>query len=169
MCGLMRVAILALLVLTACSTVEGEAPSEVPSRPVATPEATPSISTDQEEQMSDTVVDFVAEGTVVEVVMDMESPVAQDFLSMLPITVPFKDFHGMELIAYPPRDIDTTGAQGMAPEVGDLFVYVPWGNFGFFYDTGSLGFLDDLVRIGVTENIEAIAALQGHDVTVTVG
>lgn len=132
MCGLMRVAILALLVLTACSTVEGEAPSEVPSRPVATPEATPIISTDQEEQMR-------------------------------------KDFHGMELIAYPPRDIDTTGAQGMAPEVGDLFVYVPWGNFGFFYDTGSLGFSDDLVRIGVTENIEAIAALQGHDVTITVG
>lgn len=79
MCGLMRVAILALLVLTACSTVEGEAPSEVPSRPVATPEATPSISTDQEEQMSDTIVDFVAEGTVVEVVMDMESPLRRTF------------------------------------------------------------------------------------------
>lgn len=170
--GMKRYAKLSLLVLPllliACSSVGSAARSERPMQSETVPDKTPGITTDQEERVSDIIVQFAAGSTVVEAVMEPESPVARDFLSMLPMTVRFEDFHGMESIAYPPRDIDTTGGQGMAPQVGDLFVYVPWGNFGFFSDTGSLGFSDDLVRIGTTEDIEEITALQGHDVTISV-
>src|SRR5699024_7044465 len=65
--------------------------------------------------------------------MTENNAATQDFLSKLPMTVTFEDFHVKEKIAFPDERIDATGAPGMAAESGDFFCYAPWGNFGFFY------------------------------------
>jgi hypothetical protein len=59
---------------------------------------------------------------------------SRDFLSMLPLTLDFEDFAGMEKLSYLSRRLATEGATGSAPANGDLIYFVPWGNLGFFYD-----------------------------------
>ncbi|WP_156750554.1 cyclophilin-like fold protein [Mycobacterium sp. 852013-50091_SCH5140682] len=122
----------------------------------------------QEDAVTGTVVHFTAGSTVVKVTIHEDTPTARDFVSMLPMTLTFEDFNGMEKIAYPPRAFDTTDDPGMTPKVGDLFSYIPWGNLGFFYDTGSLGFSRQLVRIGSTDDLDAIRQLDGREVSIAV-
>lgn len=74
----------------------------------------------------------------------------------------------MEKINYPPRRFGATGNAGMAPEVGDLFSYVPWSNLGFFYETGLLGQSRDLIRLGTTDDLEAVMELEGTAVTIDI-
>jgi hypothetical protein len=39
--------------------------------------------------------------------------------------------------AYPPRELDTSGAPDAAtPKAGDLAYYAPWGNLALFYRDG---------------------------------
>lgn len=87
---------------------------------------------------------------------------------MLPMTLEFEDYAGMEKISYPPRGFDTAGNQGMTPAVGDLFSYIPWSNLGFFYDTGTLGHDDNLLRLGTTDDLDAVMELDGQQVTIDV-
>lgn len=122
----------------------------------------------QEDVVTGTVVNFTTGSTVVKVTIHGDTPTTRDFLSMLPMTLTFEDFNGMEKIAYPARGFDTAGNKGMTPQVGDLFSYIPWRNLGFFYDTGSLGFSEHLVRIGSTDDIDAIRKLDGRDVSIAV-
>lgn len=122
----------------------------------------------QEGKVSGTVVHFAAGSTDVEVTIHEDTPTTRDFLSMLPMTLTFADFNGMEKIGYLPRGLDTTGNPGMAPEIGDLFSYIPWSNLGFFYDVGSLGFSKQLVRIGTTDDLDAVKELDGRQVTIDV-
>lgn len=121
---------------------------------------------EEEDDVSETIVHFTAGSTVVEVTIHEETPTTRDFLAMLPMTLTFEDFNGMEKIAYPPRGFDTTGNEGMAPRVGDLFSYIPWSNLGFFYDTGTLGFSRQLVRIGTTDDLDAVMELDGQEATI---
>lgn len=173
-CHLAFVAAIAVLALGACSTGEG---SEQTGEPVQSgssqSEAAPLQQSDderveEEQTVVGTTVHFTAGQTVVEVAITEDNATTRDFLSMLPMTLVFEDFNGMEKIAYPPRGLDVTGSEGMKPEVGDLFSYVPWENLGFFYDTGSLGFSQQLVRIGRTDDIEGVKALGGQEVTIDV-
>ncbi|TMS51143.1 cyclophilin-like fold protein [Mycobacterium sp. DBP42] len=122
----------------------------------------------QEDEVTGTAVHFTTGSTVVEVTINEDTPTTRDFLAMLPITLTFEDFNRMEKIAYPPRGFDTTGNTGMTPKVGDLFSYIPWSNLGFFYNTGSLGFSEQLVRIGTTDDLDAVMRLDGQQVTITV-
>lgn len=141
------------------------APPTEPSTPMTTA-STPTA--EDEPGASDTIVHFTAGDSVVEVTIDEDTPTARDFLSMLPMTLPFEDYAGMEKITYPERAFDYTDAEGMTPEVGDLFSYRPWGNLGFFYDTGTLGYSDQLVLIGTTADLDAVMELDGQDVTITI-
>ncbi|OBB29093.1 hypothetical protein A5792_19985 [Mycolicibacterium peregrinum] len=50
---------------------------------------------------------------------------------------------------------------------GDSVLHIPWNNLGFFQDTGSLGFSEQLVRIGTTDDVDAIRRLGCQDVTIT--
>jgi hypothetical protein len=62
---------------------------------------------------------------------------ARDFVTFLPLTLDMADFHQTERIAYPPRDLDISGAPDAAtPKAGDLAYYVPWGNLALFYRDG---------------------------------
>lgn len=82
-----------------------------------------------------------------------DNPTSRDFLSMLPLTLEFKDFNAMEKISYLPSKLTTEGATGRAPVNGDLIYFVPWGNLGFFYDTErrDSSYDDRVIPIGTVE------------------
>ncbi len=62
------------------------------------------------------------------------NPTAQDFATLLPLTLTLRDYHRTEKIGDLPRRLATTGApDGYAPSIGDLTYYAPWGNLALFY------------------------------------
>ncbi len=112
------------------------------------------------------IVSFTAGNVVVEAVIVEDNPTTRSFLSMLPMTLTFSDFGGKEKVASPPGDLDYTGAEGLRPEVGDLFSYMPWGNIGFFYNAEGHTFSSSLTKIGETADIDQIGLLDGKAVTI---
>lgn len=177
--GSRRVGVTTLLVFGFGLAGCGGQPTEPPtmsSTPAGSPTPTeqaslapsPEQTATPDQGVAGTVVHFTAGDTVVEVTIHDDTATTRDFLSMLPMTLTFEDYAGMEKIAYPERGFDTTENEGMKPEVGDLFSYIPWSNLGFFYDTGSLGHSTSLVRIGTTEDLDAVMKLDGQSVTVSV-
>lgn len=79
-----------------------------------------------------------------------DSATARDFVSMLPMTIEFKDYKNAEKIAYPGRKLSMEGAPaGSEPAVGDVTYYDPWGNFAIFYKKH--GFAEGLVVLGSIE------------------
>ena len=80
--------------------------------------------------------------------------------SRLPVKLSFKDFSGMEKIAYFDKRLDETGQKvGCHPLAGDLCVYQPWGNLSIFY----VDFKDDsnLIPIGRLES--GLDIVKAHD------
>lgn len=157
------------LALAACSgqAEETAAPADGRSRTPAP--SGPASEVTGEDGVVGTIVHFTAGSTVVEVTIREDTPTTRDFLSMLPMTLPFEDYAGQEKIAYLERALDYAGSEaGMTPEVGDLFSYKPWGNLGFFTGVDGLGHSTDLVRIGATDDLDAVMLLDGQDVTIAV-
>lgn len=72
---------------------------------------------------------------------------------MLPLSLEFEEFAGMEKISYLPRDLTTDGSTGHAAN-GDLISFVPWGNLGFFYnaDRRDTSYDDRVILIGSVES-----------------
>jgi hypothetical protein len=63
-----------------------------------------------------------------------DTPAAQDFASMLPLTLTLKDYPQTEKISDLPRKLTTKGSPaGADPSVGDIAYYAPWGNLALFY------------------------------------
>ncbi|CAM3890703.1 cyclophilin-like fold protein [Tsukamurella strandjordii] len=145
------------VLLTGCATVGTTPPS------ASAPEAT---SPDQ--GVANTVVHFTAGDTVVEVVIDADTPTTRSFLAMLPMTLTFSDYGGKEKVATPVGEWDFTGAAGLNPEPGDLFSYMPWGNLGFFYNTDGNTYDSSLTKIGETDDLDRIVLLDGRQVTIAV-
>ncbi len=93
-------------------------------------------------------------------------PSANDLYSRLPVTLNFKDFSGMEKIAYFDKRLDEIGQKvGCHPLAGDLCVYQPWGNLSIFY----VDFKDDrnLIPIGRLESGLDVIKAQKGDFTAT--
>lgn len=73
---------------------------------------------------------FAGEQAVV--VLD-DHPAVRDFLAMLPLSVTFEDFNGVEKIGYLPRKLHTEGSPSHCdPAVGTFAYYAPWGNLAVF-------------------------------------
>jgi len=91
-----------------------------------------------------------------------DNPASRDFVSMLPLTLNFRDYNGVEKVAYPPRKLSTKGAPfGLTPSVGDFALYAPWGNLVAYYR----GFRhsNDLVHLGrFTSGIEELSKMDGE-------
>ncbi|WP_232292257.1 cyclophilin-like fold protein [Paraburkholderia graminis] len=91
-----------------------------------------------------------------------DNPASRDFVSMLPLTLNFRDYNGVEKVAYPPRKLSTKGASfGLTPSVGDFALYAPWGNLVAYYR----GFRHsgDLVHLGrFTSGIEELSKMDGE-------
>ena len=59
---------------------------------------------------------------------------AESLWAMLPVTVAFKDFNGVERIAYTEKELSAEGApESCTPDAGTLALYAPWGNLSVFY------------------------------------
>jgi hypothetical protein len=62
------------------------------------------------------------------------SKAAQDFASLLPLSLTLEDYASTEKISDLPRRLSTDGAPpGFDPSVGDITYYAPWGNLAIFY------------------------------------
>ena len=62
------------------------------------------------------------------------SPSAESLWAMLPVTVDFQDFNGVERIAYTEKELSAEGApESCTPDDGTLALYAPWGNLSVFY------------------------------------
>lgn len=89
-----------------------------------------------------------------------DNPSSRDFASLLPLTLTFKDYNGVEKITYPPRALSTENAPfGLTPSAGDFALYVPWGNLVAYYK----GFQhsDDLILLGrFTSGLPDIAKMK---------
>ena len=73
-----------------------------------------------------------------EVVVEMyDTPVAKDFISLLPLTAPFEDYARTEKITYLSRKLKTEGVPAGLP--GDFAYYAPWGNLAVFYKGNGSG------------------------------
>lgn len=91
----------------------------------------------------------------------LDNETSRDFISLLPLTVTFKDYAGTEKITYLSKRLSTKGAPaGTNPSVGDIAYYAPWGNVAIFYR--DFGFSDGLIKLGhIASGIEGFA---GKDV-----
>jgi hypothetical protein len=91
---------------------------------------------------------------------------AQDFVSLMPMTLTLEDYASTEKISYLPRKLSTTGAPaGVDPAVGDITYYAPWGNLAIFYKDA--GYADGLVKLGrLDSGVEALRVRGSLKVTI---
>jgi hypothetical protein len=139
----------AAVVAAACAPVAESAPTSSPEARV-TVSPTRELSINQD--LGQTRVRFTV-GDAEIIVRTADNPTSRDFVSMLPLTLDFRDFNAMEKVGDLPRRLTTEGSTGSAPANGDLIYFVPWGNLGFFYnaDRRDVTFDDRVIPIGTIE------------------
>lgn len=143
------------LALTAAPSPASTPTMAANSAPTSDPAAgvtvspTPQQSTGRER--SQTRVRFTV-GDAEIIVRIADNPTSRDFVSILPLTLAFRDFNAMEKIGDLPRRLTTQGSTGSAPANGDLIYFVPWGNLGFFYNVArrDVTYDDRVIPIGTT-------------------
>ena len=96
----------------------------------------------------------------------IDSKTTQDFVSLLPLTLPLEDYAGTEKIGVLPRRLSTEGApSGSDPSVGDIAYYAPWGNLALYYR--DFGYSSGLVILGKLDSgAEALSAPGSMSVTI---
>ena len=101
-------------------------------------------------------INITIEGTVLPATLN-GSTAAQDFASLLPLSLTLEDYASTEKISDLPKRLSTEGApRGSDPSVGDLAYYAPWGNLAVFYR--DFGYSSGLVLLGTVDSgIEALA------------
>lgn len=96
----------------------------------------------------------------------VDSQTAQDFISLLPLTLTLEDYAGTEKISDLPGRLTTEGApSGSDPSVGDITYYAPWGNLAIFYR--DFRYADGLVILGRLDGDVAALDVPGS-MTVTI-
>lgn len=99
-----------------------------------------------------------------EVIVQMaDNPASEQFIKMLPANFEFIDFAGEEKITEFSKPVDLSNTpRGMIASAGKMFIYVPWGNWGFFYKTHG-NYLDkSLIELGKIESgLENLAEYKG--------
>lgn len=126
--------------------------------------ATPSDNTFKLSQTTKIRLRFDGGEAIAEV---YDNPTSRHLVSMLPLTLSFKDFNGTEKIAYPLRALSTEKApEGFEPSEGDLTLFAPWGNLAIFYH--SFRYSKGLVPIGhFVSGLDLLAKMNG-DFTVRI-
>jgi hypothetical protein len=103
---------------------------------------------------------FSFDGKVITVSM-VDNSAARSFIDMLPMTLEFRDYGGIEKVSDPPEELDTSDVPGgYDPSVGDLTLYAPWGNLAFFYR--DFGHARGLVPLGsIVSGLEHLQEMDG--------
>jgi len=90
------------------------------------------------------------EGTAITATL-VDSATSRDFVSLLPLTLTFKDYAATEKVSDLPRRLSTEGAPpGSDPSIGDIAYYAPWGNLAVFYR--DFGYSDGLIKLGTIDS-----------------
>jgi hypothetical protein len=80
-----------------------------------------------------------------------DNAMARDFVTLLPLTLTLEDYNRTEKVSNLPRKLSTVGtSQGHDPQIGDICIYVPWGNLCIFYR--DFGYSNGLVLLGKIES-----------------
>ncbi len=99
-----------------------------------------------------------------EVIVQMQdNHAARQFIQMLPADFEFIDFAGEEKISEFPKPVSLNDAKrGMIAKAGKMFIYEPWGNFGFFYKNHGTVIDKSLIELGEIESgLEYLAGKRG--------
>lgn len=67
------------------------------------------------------------------VIILYDNPASRDFVSLLPLSLSFRDYAGEEKIADLPRTLTMRGGMSGTDAGGDFAYYAPWGNLAVFY------------------------------------
>jgi hypothetical protein len=96
-----------------------------------------------------------------------DNATAIDLITLLLLTLTFRDFNNVEKIARLPRDLSTAGMPaGDDPVPTDVGYYAPSRNLVFYYD--DVGYFTGIMRIGqFYSSMDAITSQTG-DFTATV-
>lgn len=88
---------------------------------------------------------------------------SRQLMEMLPATFEFIDFAGQEKITEFPKPISLNGvSRGMIAKAGKMFIYVPWGNLGFFYKDHGDNMDNNLVELGEIESgLDVLSSQKG--------
>ena len=98
--------------------------------PAAKPSLAPAVLLDE---ASTVQINIRLEGRIIPATLN-DSKAAQDFASLLPLSLTLEDYNFTEKISDLPRRLSTDGAPpGFDPSVGDIAYYAPWGNLAIFY------------------------------------
>lgn len=82
-----------------------------------------------------------------------DNSASRQLIAQLPATFKFTDFGGKEKITELPKPISLTDVpHGMVASQGKMFIYVPWGNLGIFYQTGGYTLDKNLIELGEVES-----------------
>jgi hypothetical protein len=105
------------------------------------------------------------DGKAIEATM-LGNATAQDFISLLPVTLTLEDYASTEKISYLPWKLSTAGAPaGIDPAVGDIAYYAPWGNVAIFYKDA--GYAKGLVKLGrLDSGVDALSVRGSLKVTI---
>lgn len=92
-----------------------------------------------------------------------DNAAAKQLIRMLPAEFSFIDFAGEEKISEFPRPVSLDNVpRGMVAAKGKMFIYVPWGNFGFFYKDHGYSPDSRLVELGEIESgLEYLVSQKG--------
>lgn len=99
-----------------------------------------------------------------EVIVQMaDNAAVKQFLHILPAEFEFIDFAGEEKISEFPSPVSLVGVpRGMIATKGKMFIYAPWGNFGFFYKDHGSTMDNSLIELGEIESgLEYLAETKG--------
>jgi hypothetical protein len=90
-----------------------------------------------------------------------------DLVSLLPLTLTFRDLNGVEKLARLPRKLSVEGMpEGDDPDIGDIAYWAPGGDLVFYY--GDVGYWNGIMRIGHFVGSTDGIAQQVDDFTATV-
>lgn len=152
-----------LLILTACGTSENSSAEN----PVSTNESiidsdkTPETISDTEEESEksqDKRISMTVNDQKLMIVL-YDTPESAALYNMLPLELHFEDYNSVEKIAYLPEELPVTDkSASYDPSVGDLCLYVPWGNLSLFYEDFRLS--NGLISLGHIEaGLESFSSL----------
>jgi len=94
------------------------------------------------------------------------SKAAQDFASLLPLSLTLSDYASTEKISDLPKRLSTEGAPpGFDPSAGDIAYYAPWGNLAIFYR--DFRYSSGLVALGKLDSgLDVFTSSESMQVTV---
>jgi hypothetical protein len=96
-----------------------------------------------------------------------DNATARDLLTLLPLTLTFRDFNNLEKISQLPRKLSTEGMPpGDDPVPTDIGYYAPTGDIVFYY--GDVGYYTGIMRIGQFDGDVQLIEDQAEDFSATI-